>query len=201
MLDPNISRVIWVSIFCLHLAVANVESQGLRDRFIIEPNRPAVYLHVEKIKMGAPEEDGKRHKRVWLELHNNCNLPIWVHTTGAPSGDSEDAVGVMDIIVEQTKAMIQQDGKKDPDIEAMPAGTFGDVGSMSSILPGKSLRFSLPASHFGTHWEIHIPYHFDLPEGHAPRDDTAWGGETIMYLAYSFYDLPQRVQQEWNQAR
>jgi hypothetical protein len=80
-------------IFCTPAPRLEAQADINRNNFLIEPNRPLVYVHVDHVGLGAPEEDGKRHERIWLELHNNCLLPIWVRTYGAPSGDSADAVG------------------------------------------------------------------------------------------------------------
>jgi len=73
-----------------------------------------------------------------------------------------------------------------------------DIGSRDTIFPGKSLLFSLPADHFSKRWSIHISFWFDLPPGEGPRDDNAWGGQTEMFLAYSFYDLPVPAQKALN---
>jgi len=126
------------------------------------------------------------------ELHNNCLLPIWVHTNGAPLGDSADAVGVMDILVPAN--FPPTDEKGGAGSKEMPLSTWSDVGSRYTVAPGKSLLFSLPANHFSRRWNIRIPYEFDLPPGKGPRDDTAWGGQTEMFLSYSFYDLPASAQ-------
>ena len=86
-------------IFCTPVPRLEAQADINRNNFLIEPNRPLVYVHVDHVGLGAPEEDGKRRERIWLELHNNCLLPISVRTYGAPSGDVADAVGVMDILV------------------------------------------------------------------------------------------------------
>jgi hypothetical protein len=163
-----------------------------RNNFLIEPNRPLVYLHVDHFGLGAPEEDGKRHERIWLELHNNCLLPISVRTYGAPAGDSADAIGIMDILAPANLAPAKEN--EDLGSKNMPSSIWFDVGSRATIATGKSLLFSLPADHFSKSWDIHIPYEFDLPPGKGPRDDAVWGGTTEMFLSYSFYDLPGPVQ-------
>jgi hypothetical protein len=179
-------------IFCTPAPRLEAQADINRNNFLIEPNRPLVYVHVDHVGLGAPEEDGKRRERIWLELHNNCLLPIWVRTYGAPSGDAADAVGVMDILVPADFPPAKE--KEDPGLKNMPSSTWFDVGSRATIATGKSLLFSLPADHFSKRWEIHIPYEFDLPPGKGPRDDAVWGGQTEMFLSYSFYDLPGTVQ-------
>jgi len=80
----------------------------------------------------------------------------------------------------------------------MPRDTSFDVGSGYIISPGKFLLFSLPANHFSKRWSIHISFKLDLPAGRGMRDDNAWGGQTEMFLSYSFYDLPVPAQNALN---
>ena len=95
-----------------------------RKNFLIEPNRPLVYLHVDHVGLGTPEEDGKRHERIWLELHNNCLLPISVRTSGAPSGDRADAIGVMDILAAAELPPAEE--KEELGSKNMPSSTWFD---------------------------------------------------------------------------
>lgn len=181
---------------CLIGMSLQAQSAPSRINFLLEPNRPMVYLYVDRVGTGSPEEDGVTHLRVWVTLHNNCALPIRIRTYGAPAGDVSDSVGVMDILVPRkifellTPEQEKELGPKRP----MPFGTWYDVGSTDVIKPGEQLHFSLPREHFSKRWEIHIPFSFDLPPGKGPRDDTAWGGYTEMFLSYSFEDLPESVQ-------
>ena len=201
MLRPSIPLLLGsVFFFACHAGV-KAQTGVTRDTFLIKPERPAVYLHVNRVGLGGPDEDGKRHIRVWLELHNNCALPIWVKTQGAPAGDTVDAVSVEEVLVKNDELFISssQPSESASNVEAMPPSGYFEVSSRRTVPPGASLRFSLPASHFSKHWTIHIPFQFDLPKGSGPRDDNAWGGETIMFLSYSFYDLPMSVQKTWNE--
>jgi hypothetical protein len=187
-------QLIAMAAFIVCTLVSRLEAQAAIDRnnFLIEANRPMVYLHVDHVGLGAREEDGKRHDRILLELHNNSLLPISVRTSGAPAGDSADATGVMDILVPADFPPAEE--KEGLGSKNMPSSTWFDVGSRATIATGKSLLFSLPADHFSKRWDIHIPFKFDLPPGKGPRDDAAWGGTTEMFLSYSFYDLPGPVQ-------
>jgi hypothetical protein len=172
------------------------QSPPTNINFLLEPNRPMVYLHVDRVGPGSPEEDGKTHLRIWVTLHNNCALPIVIRTYGAPAGDTPDSVGVMDILEPRkvfrllTPDQEKELGPKRP----MPIGTWFDVGSRDVIKPGGQLHFSLPREHFSKRWEIHIPFWFELPPGKGPRDDSAWGGYTEFFFSYSFEDLPEAVQ-------
>jgi hypothetical protein len=101
----------------------------------------------------------------------------------------------MDLLVEKKLFRIPleaQNAELGPKVK--PPSNYFDVGSTYTIAPGELLLFSLPANHFNKRWDIHIPYQFDLPRGTGPRDENAWGGQPVMFLSYSFYDLPVTVQ-------
>ena len=183
------------------IALPLVMSPSLRAQstgaqaFLIDPNRPVVYMHVERVGQGRTEEDGRRHERVWLSLHNNCALPIRILTFGAPAGDDPNAIGVMDELVPITIfAPLTQAQDREYGPKKMPQELWFDVGSSDRIEPNGEIRFSLPADHFSRRWAVQIPFSFDLPPGKGPRDDRAWGGTVQMYLSYSFDDLPDAVQ-------
>ncbi len=196
----NMLRVDWSGLVCVVVCLNPLQTRAqpvpVRENFLLQTDRPMVYLHVDRVGEGSPEEDGKTHLRVWVTLHNNCALPIRIRTYGAPAGDASDSVGVMDTLVPRKVRYVltPEEEKELGPKRAMPFGAWYDVGSSEVIEPGKQLHFSLPRDHFSKRWEIRIPFHFDLPPGKAPRDDNAWGGYTEMFLSYSFEDLPESIQ-------
>ena len=189
--------------FCLLLSVvlqapSMAQAGDKSNQFLIDVNRPIVYLHVVREGPGSPVELGVRHERIWMEFHNNCVLPVEIKTYGADPADPPEAVGVMDQIVPNPvfKVIASGDGvASEPSTKKreMPSGTWSDVGSLDTIEPGESLTFSLPIEHFGKEWSIHIPFTFGLPAGKGPRDDKAWGGETEIFVVFSFFDLPEAL--------
>lgn len=188
----------WVVIPLLFLSTfARAQENAAREHFLIHPDRPFAYLHLNHIGLGSPEEDGKPHERVWLELHNNCALPIKLVVNGSPAGDSADSVSVMDRLVRRFQYRVlsaEEDAALGP--SNMPRDTSFDVGSGYIVEPGAYLLFSLPASHFSRRWDIQIHFRFDLPTRDVMRDSDVWGGQTSMYLSYSLYDLPEPTQTE-----
>ena len=181
---------------CLTAMQAQAQSALVSTSFLLVPDRPLVYLHVDRVGNGSAEEDGKTHLRVWVTLQNNCALPIRIRTYGAPAGDASDSVGVMDLVLPKDPRQLlapEQEKELGPK-RPMPSGTWYDVGSTDVLKPGEQIHFSLPREHFSKRWEIHIPFSFDLPPGKGLRDDNAWGGYTEMFLSYSFEDLPVSVQ-------
>ena len=183
---------------CLAATRTQAQSTLNRMNFLLEPNRPMVYLHVDRVGNGSAKEDGKRHLRVWVTLRNNCALPIRIRTYGAPAGDASDSVGVMDILVpiKRYQVLTPEQEKELGPKRPMPFDTWYDVGSSDVIEPGGQLHFSLSREHFSKRCEIHIPFSFDVPPGKGPRHDTAWGGYTEMFLSYSFEDLPEAIQKK-----
>ena len=77
----------------------------------------------------------------------------------------------------------------------MPSGYMGEVSGVVTVAPGDSLLFSVPISHVGTRnsrWHMEIPFKFVVPRSQVLRDPLI-GGEPILMLWYSRYDLPDEV--------
>ena len=85
-----------------------------------------------------------------------------------------------------------QSKRKEQALTTMPDGYMSEVSSVVTVAPGDSVLFSIPVSHVGTsnsRWHMEVPFNFDLRKGRGPRDPSV-GGEPIMMLRYSHYDLP-----------
>ena len=83
---------LWISLTLLN-PIARSQSI-LPDSFLVEPNRPMVYLTVDHVGFGG-FEGGVRKRRVWLRFQNNCHLPIDLHVSGAPTDAPDDRLTVM----------------------------------------------------------------------------------------------------------
>jgi hypothetical protein len=168
------------------------------EPFLIDPDRPMTYLAVDHVGTATPRPGG--HLRIWLQFHNNCNIPIELHAHGAPLEAPEDELTLMYEIVQPVNRGVKVFTDSDPaDVLAKsepPPGTMSEVGSSFAVLPGKAVLFSVPIEEFSTHWEFHIPFRLQLPRGNKPRDENAWGGEPEMFLEYSFWDLPAGTQKQ-----
>lgn len=206
------------------ITVCLAQAHG-RDRgFVIEPNKPFVYMKFDHMGQGVPFAEGEPVLRVWFRLVNNCRVPITVRTFGPPDGSPREETGVMYDIVATAESgsigigrevtpiaspvdgnlavegqgatpnrqeLARQEAKRNSELEAekMPVGYSSDVSSATNIVPGGALLFSVPANHFNTHWHIEIPFEFVLAKGTGPRHEEV-GGEPVMTLSYSIYDLP-----------
>jgi hypothetical protein len=173
--------------------------------FVIDQNRPYVYLLFDHMGAGERFSDDEPPKRVWFRFVNNCGVGVGLRTFGVPEGSPKDEVGVMhDVVKDVPKfGVIHVNDPSDlnrgsSDLhrnEKMPMGYDADVSSSASIPPGQSVLFSVPVTHLGKSWHIEIPYKLDLPSGKGPRHP-AVGGEPRMVLLYYVWDLPQDIQQE-----
>lgn len=173
--------------------------------FVMDENRPYVYLRFDHEGKGVRFSDDEPTQRVWLRFVNNCRVGIVLRTFGTPEGSPKDEVGVMHDVVKDVRFRIQgveiepsalNAQSSQPHQEAeMPVGYDFDVSSSESIPPGQSLLFSVPVTHLSKSWHIEIPYTFDLPRGKGPRQPIV-GGEPKMVLLYSVWDLPEDVQQD-----
>src|SRR5260370_6825815 len=72
---------------------------GPAKDFIIDPNRPFVYLRFDHIGKGIPRDEDEPATRIWLRLTNNCGVPIVVSTFGVPPGSPKAEGGGMKEVV------------------------------------------------------------------------------------------------------
>ena len=154
------------------------------------------YLSVDHVGFGGAE--GRiRKERVWLRFKNNCRLPISLHANGAPTDAPDDDMTVMyELIRPMMRRVVITAGRSHPEAKRVtpPPDTMSEVGSSVMVLPGESALFSVPRTHCSKDWEMHIPFQFRLPPGKGPWHDNAWGAESEMFLAYTFWYLPPSVQ-------
>jgi hypothetical protein len=189
----------------------NSPSNITRD-FLIDPNRPYVYLKLDHVGQGPQLSEDEPKTRVWLKFVNNSRVSIRIDAFGLPDEWPKNEVGVVhEVVPDPADGLVEEHGLVEvvtPDeeqqtlatseSETMPGGYGGDVFSSIQILPGKSVLFSLPINHLGRqktkgkNWHIEIPFDFDLPQGKGPRNPMI-GGEPHMVLLFSISDLPENL--------
>lgn len=199
------TRVFGISLLALLLCSASLRlpAQSTTTAFVIDPNRPYVYLKLDHIAPGIPRSEGEPSARIWLHLRNNCRVPIIVRTYGLPDGSPEEEQGVMDRIVLNSEIWGQSYGLSGitsdgtvvpkpltkPRADEIPHDYWFEVGSFQSIPPGKGLFFSVPVNHVEQRWHFEIPFRFELPKGERSYDPNV-GGLPEMFITYSIFDLP-----------
>lgn len=186
--------------------------------FVIDPNRPYVYLRFDHVGVGIRRNEGEPTSRIWLRLVNNCRVPITVSSFGVPDGSPEGETGVMDEVVpvivsgipvgvripETTlppplgPATPEQRPPTSAKADEMPSGYMSEVRSSESIQPSEDVLFSVPTNHVSKRWYFEIPFHFDLPIGKGPRDENI-GGEPRVVVAYSMWDMPSKYRADFEQ--
>jgi hypothetical protein len=201
----------------LVLLVFSIGSQSMRaqkvnpeEGFVIDKNRPFVYILFDHIGPGIPANEDEPATRIWLHLKNNCRVSVEVRANGVPDGSPRDEVGVMhDVVLNRPvyglplfgtlptakpRAVAGPDERKPaPVVEQMPRGYMSDVASLVTIMPGKEILFSIPINHISKRWHVEIPFKFVLPEGTVPRDPKVSLGPT-MVIEYSIWDVPPEFQ-------
>jgi hypothetical protein len=205
-------------VFCVLLPVLSVSGTPLlsqtsktHSEFLINVNRPFVYVKFDHIGTGAPRSENEPSSHIWLRLTNNCRIPILVLANGVPDESPKDEVGVQYDVVrdheiqgaivsfsqssvaeisESEKGKDQQESKAAA--EEVPRGYMFDVASLVSIEPGRDILFSLPVNHLSKKWHIEIPFEFELPKGKGPRDPINGG----IPVQYSLLDLPPKSREE-----
>lgn len=170
--------------------------------FVIETNRPYVYLVFDHMGEGPSFADGEPRARIWFRLVNNCRVPIRLRTFGAPKSAGEPVgsfaskkdveVGILLNVVKDEEGFRVISDKEPPqsekDFSKMPIGYVADFSSASTVGPSQSLLFSVPTNFLGENWHIEIPYQFEVPNKCCRPENI--GGEPRMVLSYSFWSLP-----------
>jgi hypothetical protein len=151
--------------------------------FLIDVNRPFVYVKFDHIGPGAPRSADEPNSRIWLRLTNNCRIPILVRANGVPDESPKDEVGLEWRVV--PNPTIQGIGE-------ITRGYMEEVASLVTIGPEEEILFSMPVNHLSKRWHVEIPFEFELPKGKGLRDP-ANGGEPIMVVSYSLWDLPPKA--------
>jgi hypothetical protein len=190
---------IFLSALLLSSASLRLPAQGIAEGFVIDSNLPFVYLKFDHIGPGIPRWGGEPSARIWLQLTNNCRVPININTYGLPDGSPKEERGVMDrIVVNESRIVVQAisaDGTVEPKLLArptageMPHDYWFEVGSSQTIPPGKAILFSVPVNHMEERWHFEIPFRFELPKGTRLRDPGI-GGLPEMFVPYYIYDIP-----------
>jgi hypothetical protein len=212
------SRLMYLlPLLCVATVCAQTQKTHAVVDFVINRNRPFVYLKIDHVGQGEPRSEDEPDTRVWLRLTNNCRVPIIVRTFGVPEGSPKYEQGVMYEVVANPPVFggmqvympgpstpHQPHGVTEPKEQSAPTQTESDetpsgymfhVGSFQSLAPGEQVLFSVPANHFDTRWHIEIPIKFDLPKGKDSRDESI-GGLPKMAVDYSLWDLSPQVRKK-----
>src|ERR1700723_1613391 len=143
------TRAFELSLFTLLLCSVSVRlpAQSTAEGFVIDPNRPYLYLKFDHIGRAIPRWKREPSTRTWLQLTNNCRVPVVVDTYAPPDGSPEEEQGVMDRVaaaaeiwgmghaITSAGTLVPKPLTK-PRADEMPRDYSFEVGSFQSILPG-----------------------------------------------------------------
>jgi hypothetical protein len=211
--------IMMVYLFCIltSSAVGSAQKYPQENPFVLDANRPFVYLKFDHVGKGVRRSDDEPALRVWLRFVNNCSVPITLRANGVPKGSQPGEVGVNDDVVPDRPMLTitadngEPQAKPEPDSNMrdseatknseqsraakMPSGYTSEVFGLVIVASGQSVLFSVPFDHLGSstgNWHMEIPFSFAVVNGRFPRDP-AVGGEAMMSIWYAYYHLPDEA--------
>jgi hypothetical protein len=96
---PNLMRKILIASLLAVGVVARPQDVHMSGGFVINPNRPFVYLEFDHIGKGIQRNEDEPAMRLWFKFVNNCNHAVKLRTYGVPEGSPPNEVGVIDDVV------------------------------------------------------------------------------------------------------
>lgn len=165
--------------------------------FLIDPSKDYVYLKFDHL--GSRERLGgdEVSKGLWIRLVNNCRVPVIVATFDPGTGDPGS--GIYDEVVPAAaKGPILHSGggknqlRPSPLTPAkMPKGySLPDTFSTTSISPGESILFSVPANHVSPSWSLEIRFYLGPP-------GALFGSGPYSVLSFDWVDIPEQFRAAW----
>jgi hypothetical protein len=202
------------SVVVLTIASASLLAQSSKTGgtdFLIDVNRPFVYVNFDHIGLGIPRDTTEPKSRIWLRLRNNCRLGIVVRANGVPDDSPKDEVGLEYEVVANPATNVVSFSASSADkresgqsgnsqtaktkSDEIPRGYMGEVASSVTVGPGQEILFSMPINHLSKRWHVEIPFDFQLPPGKGPLSSNTVG-LPVMAVHYAVWDLPRNAQAE-----
>jgi hypothetical protein len=169
-------------------AFAQVADSG----FALDPSKPYVYILFDHVGPRKPLRAGEDPQGLWLRIINNCKVPIGLKSYGPSSGDG--VVGILDEVLPiQQGFPVQLDlgdissPAKRPQ-QKMPQGYTAELYSVTQILPGQSILFSVPRDHVSHDWFMRVKFSLNVSKpsaGPGPMSELDFFDEQILSLPLS----------------
>jgi hypothetical protein len=152
-------------------AAATIYAQSPDTSFILDGTKPYVYLQFDHVGPRKPLHEGEPSTGLWLRIVNNCKVPISVRSYGVTTGDIGTGVFDETIPVQQGPTVQADSGEiplstderpirkttNEPSAK-MPEGYSAELSSVTRVLPGKSLLFSVPRNHVSRDWFLRVKF-------------------------------------------
>jgi hypothetical protein len=160
--------------------------------FLIDPSKDYVYLKFDHL--GSRERLGgdEVSQALWIRLVNNCQVPVTVATFNPGTGDPGS--GIYDEVVPAAAKgpILHSEGPKNQLRRSrltqakMPKGySLPDTFSTTSISPGESILFSVPANHVSPSWSLEIRFYLAPP-------GALFGSGPYSVLSFDWVDIPEQ---------
>ena len=182
------------AIFALLLMATGMYAQSADTSFVLDGSKPYAYLEFDHLGPRKRLQQGEDSQGLWLRVVNNCKVPIGVRTYGVTSGDL--GIGVFDEVIpiqqifsvqadsgeiplEQDKSQPRAQEKSQ---QRIPQGYSAEVFSVTRVLPGHSLLFSVPRDHVSRDWFMRVKFTLDVSKpsvGTGPRTELDFFNEQI----------------------
>jgi hypothetical protein len=184
----------FVSIFIL-LFGASAFSQVLKPSdFVIDPSKAYVYLKFDHIGPRKPHQDGEIKTGLWLNVVNNCRIPIVFRASGGLPGTPE-AVLEDEVVEDEPIMQIISSDQEMKDYESdlkrrkerlilKPVGYSFEVSGVVRVQPGEEILISFPLNHVDEYWYLRVKFALDLN-----NSSIAIGPFT--YLPFYNLDIPK----------
>jgi hypothetical protein len=208
---------VFVFVFCGTVSAQDKkessEKKTLADYFLIEKNKPSVYIKFEKSGTASPLYEGEGRERYWLRLFNNTrgNVSFCFHKVAKEYGDigiyydveeilSKNGEGYPEIEEPTVKTKKETESKSEktepqkvnPEDVKIPHGySYGDVCVVYNLESGKSVLFSIPKEHLivgkrtFTIFTIKTEFKYEWEDA-----GTEIAGHPLHIVSFSFGDLP-----------
>jgi len=159
-------RHLLVSVALLGVLSGSLLAQSTKKGkdFLIDVNRPFVYVKFDHIGPGAPRSPEEPNSRIWLRLRNNCRIAIVVRANGVPDDSPKDEVGLeYDVVsnpairgmlslptssTDNPETRVKRDRQNsETKSDEVPRGYMEEVASLVTIGPSEEILFSMPVNH------------------------------------------------------
>ncbi len=167
----------------LLVSAISLGAQDVMQKFVINPDKPYVYLKFDHIGKRKPLNRHEPDTGLWLRMENNCKVPIIVQVfdpgTGDPGVGVYDEVIPLDLNAPPLGRGIRPGEKPFPETpqERPPKGySPQEIVNTETIDPQHDLLFSVPINHVGHSWYFQVQFFLGSEYGYGPRSllDFAW---------------------------
>jgi hypothetical protein len=135
-------------------------AQNSRGPFLLDTNKPYVYLAFDHVGQRTPLFEGESKQGVWLRFVNNCRIPVTIGSFGP--GNHDPGIGVLHEVVPIPKTgsggiPASADPRSEESGKA-PEGYSSEVYSLTTVKPGESVLFSFPLEHLSPDWYVRVRF-------------------------------------------